>query len=74
MSVVVEHRRCKSCAALSIRANTGTYTKKTSKRWVGEDGKQWNGLLCPQCQRNRSRVNMRRLRAERKDNESPNET
>lgn len=71
MSVEIQKRRCKQCSKEAIRANVGTYTKKSSKRWIGEDGKQWSGLTCPDCQRNRACVNMRRLRAERKgSNES----
>lgn len=62
----VQNKTCKVCGILAVRVNVGTFTKKTSKRWVGEDGRQWNGLVCPKCQADRAKVNMRKLRAERK--------
>lgn len=75
MSHEIQQKQCKNCNVLAVRVNVGTYTKKTSKRWVGEDGRQWSGRLCPNCQRDRAKVNMRRLRAERKgSNEPPTET
>lgn len=63
----IETRNCKICGKPAKRIQQGTFTKKGSRRWVGEDGKQWNGLKCPDCQRNHAKVNMRRLRAGRKD-------
>jgi endogenous inhibitor of DNA gyrase (YacG/DUF329 family) len=71
MSVEVQKRKCKVCSKESIRANVGTYTKKSSKRWIGEDGRQWNGRKCPQCQADTAKVNMRRLRAQKRE---PNES
>jgi hypothetical protein len=66
MSVEVQTRKCKACGKEAIRANVGTYTKKSSKRWIGEDGRQWNGLKCPDCQRDTAKNNMRTLRLKRK--------
>lgn len=62
----VQTKTCKVCAEAKPRIAVGTYTKKTSRRWVGLCGKQWNGLVCPDCQRNRALVNMRNLREERR--------
>lgn len=62
----IQHRKCKKCSLTAIRVNIGTFTKKCSKRWVGEGGRLWNGKICPQCQADVAKVNMRRLRAERK--------
>lgn len=48
----------------------GKYPKGKIKRWVDENGKQWSGLLCPNCQCNRATVNMRQLRRDRKSEKS----
>lgn len=62
----IETRTCKVCNETKPRIAVGSYTKKTSRRWVGLDGTQWNGLVCPDCQRKRALVNMRNLREGRR--------
>ena len=74
MSIEVQKRKCKVCSKEAIRANMGTYTKKSSKRWVGEDGRQWSGLRCPDCQAAAAKVNMRRLREQRRNKKESNES
>jgi hypothetical protein len=66
MSHSIETKNCKICGALANRVQMGTFTKVSSKRWVGEDCRQWSGLVCPKCHADRAKVNMRKLRAERK--------
>lgn len=62
MAHEIQQRHCKICGQLKARINLGQFPNKSSKRWVDETGKQWCGLLCPDCQRNRAKANMRILR------------
>jgi C4-type Zn-finger protein len=42
--------KCKICGELKLRIQDGMYDHK-NKRWIGEDGSEWNGRKCPSCQR-----------------------
>ena len=53
---------CKVCNESKNRIQFGTFGDSKNKRWVDETGKQWNGRVCPECQRKRSLVNMHKLR------------
>lgn len=62
----IQQKVCKICNQLKSRIQMGTFPNKSCKRWIDESGKQWSGKVCPECQANRAKVNMRRLRTERK--------
>lgn len=58
----IKKTQCKVCSEPKTRIHFGFYGSSKCKRWVNEEGKQWSGLTCPDCQRRRSAVNMRNLR------------
>jgi len=65
----VHEIECKVCGKLKKRIRWDTYRKKgkVTPRWVGDDGLQWNGLICGACHRIRvsiSRLNKRRIESE----------
>ncbi len=62
----IQQKHCKVCGQLKSRIACGKFGDGRSKRWLDENGKQWNGLMCPDCQRNRARSNMERLRLDKK--------
>lgn len=66
----LQQKHCKVCNELKNRIQKGTFTKKTNKRWVNENDKQWCGHVCPDCHARRSVVNMRRLRSTPKEKQS----
>lgn len=41
-------RRCKVCNKVKKRTHVGMYDAK-NKKWVQEDGKDWNGHVCGDC-------------------------
>jgi len=44
-------KKCKICGELKKRIRGGSFTKKagSTPKWLGEDGKLWNGLVCGKC-------------------------
>jgi hypothetical protein len=56
-------RKCKKCQVLKIRILDGKYDNGRDKRWLDDEGKIWNGSLCPLCNVERARTTMKRLRA-----------
>jgi len=59
--------RCKKCNDLKFRILCGKFNNGKDKRWIDENGKLWNGKLCPECNKKRSLVTMRKIRNERKN-------
>lgn len=57
------YKQCKVCKELKLRIQEGTFGDGQSKRWLGDDGKLWNGRTCPQCVVIKSRENMAIKRA-----------
>lgn len=57
--------KCKECGELKKRHLDGTYDG-INKRWRDEEGRVFNGKLCPECHQFRSKVNMRKLREKSK--------
>ena len=53
---------CKICNQSKKRIRNGKYGGRTP-RWVGEDGKLWNGLVCGECHAKRAAVTMFNKRA-----------
>lgn len=57
--------KCKVCGIYKTRIRDGKYGKKGGRtpRWVGVDGKLWNGCVCGECHAKRAAVNMFNKRA-----------
>ena len=47
---------CKICNKLKYRILDGKFDD-INKRWINEDGKLWNGLVCPPCHKIRMKEN-----------------
>lgn len=63
---VVEHiRTCKVCNQNKKRIYNGKFNFK-DKRWVDENGKQWMGRTCPDCNVTRSKATMKGYRDKNK--------
>lgn len=56
-------RKCKSCKELKNRIQDGKFPNGRDKRWVNENGKQWNGSKCADCVIAKSRETMKKIRA-----------
>jgi hypothetical protein len=56
-------RKCKDCGELKNRIQDGKFSSGRDKRWLDETGKQWNGSVCPNCQRNRVKLRVKMLRS-----------
>jgi hypothetical protein len=52
---------CRLCEKIKVRKFIGKFDDK-NKKYVDDSGRLWNGRTCPQCQVDRSRNNMKRLR------------
>ena len=60
-------RQCKgACKELKQRIPNGKFNEK-DPRFIDENGKLWNGNICPKCVVERSRERMKALRASRKN-------
>jgi hypothetical protein len=55
-------RLCKQCRVLVDRILDGKFGNGRDKRWVNSIGKLWNGSLCPECNIQRAKESMRKLR------------
>jgi hypothetical protein len=53
---------CRLCEKIKVRKLIGKFDDK-NKKYIDETGKLWNGRKCPQCQVDRARNNMKKLRA-----------
>lgn len=53
--------KCKKCLITKTRYMAGKY--KSGKKWVDEQGKQWNGHVCPICNVFRAKDSMRKSRS-----------
>jgi hypothetical protein len=42
---------CKGCGEKKTRYLAGLYPRKKDKKWVDENGFQYNGSYCPDCHR-----------------------
>ena len=58
---------CRLCEKIKLRRYVGKYPNGRDKMYLDEDGLQWNGRKCGACQKDKSKVNMRRLRRNEKD-------
>ncbi len=55
-------RHCKICSQLKSRTENGKFGKSRNKRYVDENGKLWNGNVCPGCHDKKTAANMKHLR------------
>jgi|GEM_PF-6989579 hypothetical protein len=53
---------CRLCEKIKVRRYVGKYPNGRDKKYVDEKGQQWCGRKCPDCQADRARNNMRRIR------------
>ena len=57
--------KCKICNIVKTRIEAGLYPDSRNKRYLGEDGKHWSGLVCSQCHEQRMKDRMKNLRFKR---------
>lgn len=50
------------CGNLKVRRQVGTFDGK-NKRYIDEDGRLWNGRVCPVCHKNKVKVQVKEKRA-----------
>lgn len=55
-------RQCKQCLTTKKRTLAGKYPDNKNVKWVDEHGRQWNGKLCPECNAQRAKLTMRKIR------------
>lgn len=53
---------CRSCGGQKIRKPAGMFSNGRDKRWVDQADKLWNGRKCPDCNRTRAKITMKRVR------------
>lgn len=58
----VNKRICKVCGELKNRILVGKFDDK-NKKYHGDDGKLWNGSVCPQCHKEQVRAKMKLTRS-----------
>lgn len=61
-----DKKHCKKCNQMKTRIQDGTYDGK-NKKWRDEEGKLWNGRVCPTCQVAMTRENMQKMRKKVKE-------
>lgn len=54
--------KCKQCEVLKVKTEAGKYPKGKTKKFIDENGLQWNGKLCPQCNQQRAKNTMKASR------------
>jgi hypothetical protein len=55
-------RICKDCEEVKIRVQDEQYPNGKDKRWVDASGCLWNGKMCPDCNKERVRKAMMKMR------------
>lgn len=58
----IQKKQCKDCGELKDRIQFGKFGEGRNKRWIDNNGKQWMGYYCPDCNKKRALANMHRLR------------
>ena len=51
---------CKTCGENKVRVKIGK--RKTGSIFTNVLGREWNGKICPECNADRVKVNMQKLR------------
>lgn len=54
--------KCRECGETKVRISDGKYPDKKNTRWVDEQGRLFNGKLCPSCQTEKAKAKMKELR------------
>lgn len=55
---------CRKCNLIKVRILSGTFDGR-NKRFVDDKGRLWNGRCCPDCNNERIRLQMQKLRLAR---------
>lgn len=65
MSVIPETNKkiCKICNKIRNRVSAGKFPNGKDTRYTDENGKQWSGLVCPDCVKEASKVRQAKKRA-----------
>lgn len=63
------YRVCKQCKQSKLRSKAGIRPNGKDSRFVGEDGQEWNGKVCPACHAHNCKVKQKEKR--QKKNEVP---
>lgn len=50
---------CTVCLQLKTKTEAGLYPLGKTKKYVDENGIQWNGKTCPGCNKDRAKKTMR---------------
>jgi rubredoxin len=58
---------CRECLTQKTAFLAGKYADGINKIWVDEEGKRWNGRVCPVCHQGKAKDNMKKLRETRKN-------
>lgn len=59
---------CKECGQIKTRINTGEkYPNGSTTKYRDDKGKLWSGRRCPDCQKAKAKVNMKKLYQERRE-------
>lgn len=57
---------CRKCGKIKLRRQDGYFPDGRNKRFVNDDGEQWNGRKCPDCQKSNSKTHIKQKRADAK--------
>lgn len=58
---------CRKCSEIKPRIKKGKYNE-TNHKYVDDNGRAWNGRSCPECNAERVKIKMQKIRLERKVN------
>jgi hypothetical protein len=61
--------KCKVCGKIKQRIYDGKFPSG-DKRWIGEDGHQWMGHTCSECNIQRSKDVMNKTRKKKKERQA----
>lgn len=61
--------KCKVCGKIKVRKHVGSFDG-TNKKFVGDDGRLWNGRTCPTCHKNKVKKQIKEKRNANTRNDS----
>jgi hypothetical protein len=62
----INRRKCRVCGEEKNRIAAGKFPNNRDKKWAGDNGKLWNGKVCPECNVSRAGDTMKKLRSNEK--------
>ena len=65
MSEEIDVSTCRGCEKLKVRKHDGSFDGK-NKKFVDEEGKLWNGRICPACHKARVKTQLKQKRTDAK--------